>query len=457
MKLYLAIIVSCWTLCWTPWAAAQPEISARKDSTKMQLPSIFMQKIKEALFAVNPELNQFITETIEKDSTLTTGVYAVNFPTLRPLQVKMPVGAVTLQYVFRDKALFIAAIGKTEQKVYCTDGSLVVGQIQQIRNLMKDDLFIQTMIRHKFIELSHQLYQTLIAPVTAQLADKTRLMIIPEGELFRLPFELLIENNADKPYHQLDYLIRRFEVNYHHAVNIYLQMQSKTPVKNNSMFAFAPVFDGGAEVSNGRRSLDKDDDLKGIIEEDHFVALPYTEREVKTIEKMIKREQGKVNLFLKKEATEKNAQKVNEQAYQFLHVATHGLITFKNKHLDYAIACYDNSTKFGKLIFPQKFNPQNIQIDLFIFSSCESATGMHSESLIAQNHTLKSAGAKNLMLSLWKISDKYSSELMIGFYKHYYAGKASYTSALRAAKLEMLKEPLGAQPKYWAAFVLMGE
>ena len=45
---------------------------------------------------------------------------------------------------------------------------------------------------------------------------------------------------------------------------------------------------------------------------------------------------------------------------------------------------------------------------------------------------------------------------MIDFYKYYLEGK-SYTTALRQAKLNLLKDVTRAEPKFWAAFVLMGE
>ena len=62
----------------------------------------------------------------------------------------------------------------------------------------------------------------------------------------------------------------------------------------------------------------------------------------------------------------------------------------------------------------------------------------------------------SLMFSLWKVSDEQSSQLMIDFYKSYFDNR-SYTSALRQAKLNMLENPISAQPKFWSAFILMGE
>ncbi|MFK7947675.1 MAG: CHAT domain-containing protein [Saprospiraceae bacterium] len=45
---------------------------------------------------------------------------------------------------------------------------------------------------------------------------------------------------------------------------------------------------------------------------------------------------------------------------------------------------------------------------------------------------------------------------MIDFYKFYFQNQ-SYTEALRQAKLKMLQDPIRANPRYWVAFVLIGE
>jgi len=66
------------------------------------------------------------------------------------------------------------------------------------------------------------------------------------------------------------------------------------------------------------------------------------------------------------------------------------------------------------------------------------------------------AGADNLIVSLWKVSDKHTSELMTELYKHILNGN-SHSEALRKAKLHMLQNPKTAFPKSWASFVLIGE
>ena len=65
------------------------------------------------------------------------------------------------------------------------------------------------------------------------------------------------------------------------------------------------------------------------------------------------------------------------------------------------------------------------------------------------------AGAANVMVSLWQVFDKHTSELMVGFYRQMLQGK-SYAAALREAKLQLIDNPLTAFPGSWSSFVLIG-
>ena len=71
------------------------------------------------------------------------------------------------------------------------------------------------------------------------------------------------------------------------------------------------------------------------------------------------------------------------------------------------------------------------------------------------------AGAKSLVMSLWKVPDKETKELMVQFYKNIKSEKMNRCQALRQAVLEemkIVKQRHGyADPRYWGAFVFMGE
>ena len=63
------------------------------------------------------------------------------------------------------------------------------------------------------------------------------------------------------------------------------------------------------------------------------------------------------------------------------------------------------------------------------------------------------AGAQTLVMSLWKVPDEQTKELMVDFYKRLLSGKPR-VEALREAQLAM-KEKYP-DPYYWGAFICQG-
>jgi CHAT domain-containing protein len=77
------------------------------------------------------------------------------------------------------------------------------------------------------------------------------------------------------------------------------------------------------------------------------------------------------------------------------------------------------------------------------------------EGMIALTRGLLYSGTSNIIFSLWKISDKHTSELMVEFYRQMISGK-SYSESLKAAKLKLIKNQVTARPRSWAGFLLIG-
>lgn len=67
------------------------------------------------------------------------------------------------------------------------------------------------------------------------------------------------------------------------------------------------------------------------------------------------------------------------------------------------------------------------------------------------------AGAPRVLVSLWRVDDEGTSELMTRFYKKMLQENLKPAAALRAAQIEMWKEERWQDPYYWAAFTLQGE
>jgi CHAT domain-containing protein len=92
--------------------------------------------------------------------------------------------------------------------------------------------------------------------------------------------------------------------------------------------------------------------------------------------------------------------------------------------------------------------------DLVVLSACETALGdLHgNEGVIGLQRAFKMAGVKQMIISLWKVKDKVTAELMTQFYKNWLNGQTT-REALRHAQLKLReKYP---SPLDWAAFVLV--
>ena len=74
------------------------------------------------------------------------------------------------------------------------------------------------------------------------------------------------------------------------------------------------------------------------------------------------------------------------------------------------------------------------------------------------SRALAYAGARNIIVSFWKVADESTAELMVDFYKiHLQDKNKSFSQVLQSAKLDLIKNEKYASPYYWAPFVLIGK
>ena len=100
---------------------------------------------------------------------------------------------------------------------------------------------------------------------------------------------------------------------------------------------------------------------------------------------------------------------------------------------------------------------------MVVLSACDTGLGevKSGEGVFGLRRAFTQAGAKSLVMSLWKVPDLETKELMVNFYKNIQSGKMKRCQALRQAALEQMKIVEQRQgypnPRYWGAFVFMGE
>jgi len=147
--------------------------------------------------------------------------------------------------------------------------------------------------------------------------------------------------------------------------------------------------------------------------------------------------------------------------YGIVHFATHGIAPDNHPELSGVVLSLVNQKGYpqeGYLSLPLVYN-LNLPVNLVILSACETGLGedVRGEGLVGLTRGFMYAGADRVMASLWKVDDAATAELMTRFYRGMLGpGSLSPSAALRAAQLDMRRQPRYRHPYYWAAFQLQG-
>jgi CHAT domain-containing protein len=152
---------------------------------------------------------------------------------------------------------------------------------------------------------------------------------------------------------------------------------------------------------------------------------------------------------------------VDLSQFRIVHFATHGLIDSRYPALSaLALSSYDDrglpQNSFLRLhdIYDLK-----LDADLVVLSACDTALGreIRSEGLLGLTQGFLYAGARSLVVSLWRVSDRATAELMTRFYEYLLNGGLRPADALRRAQLALAAERRWRDPYFWGAMTLLGD
>lgn len=200
------------------------------------------------------------------------------------------------------------------------------------------------------------------------------------------------------------------------------------------------------------------------IKENEFEDLPATKDEIKAIEDELIRLGYEVNSFLEEKATERNIKSIISP--EILHIATHGYFinSFSGKQSDALLKSglifsgvnqYSADVTDDGVLTAYEATSLNLSnTQLVVLSACETGLGdvKAGEGVYGLQRAFMVAGAKNVIMSVWKVDDRVTSELMVAFYEAN-AETKSITKAFRQAQL-IIRERYP-DPYYWGGFKLL--
>ncbi|MEM9819870.1 MAG: CHAT domain-containing protein [Bacteroidota bacterium] len=351
-----------------------------------------------------------------------------------------------LEYFVGDEHLYVFQIDQQQIRVWEKAISpKLEGQIQRFRQLLQNPPRSESFEENfrQYTTLAHELYQYLLATPLEQLSSKAEhLIIVPDGQLNFIPFDLLISKKANTTKanylpSNLDYLFEDYAISYSYSTTL-LQRRSRARKKANQPFiGFAPSF--GKEIAQSR---------SGSCRIGELYSLQCNQSEVEAIHQ----------LFAGTSQLDQNANKASfeqmAQDYQIIHLATH--------------ACIDeDNAQLNKIFFSDDYlataDLYNLQLnaDLVVLSACNTGSGqlVRGEGVMSLARGFIHAGCPSTVMSLWSVDDCTTSQMMLYFYQALQQ-KQQKDEAIRQAKLDYLSEvtdPSMAHPYYWAAFVQFGE
>lgn len=297
------------------------------------------------------------------------------------------------------------------------------------------------------------LYQKLWEPIAEKVMTKN-VVIIPDGNLFNLSFEMLTSEkiNAYEDFATKS-LLANYNISYNYSLFL-INKDSKILEFEDDFIAYAPEFDDNMK-SKYKLAL-KD---STSIDKSYLTLLPQPfQRDLVT--KYTKLFNG--SSYLNEKASKQFFSKTAKE-HKIIHIGTHAEANNEAPELSrliFAKNVSDTTLVDDNFLYTYEIYNQNLSSNLAILTACETGKPSYQpgEGMISLAHAFNYAGSESILTSLWQIDEKSSTQILGHFYEFLYDGKPK-DEALRLAKLEYIKNAKGRtkNPEYWAGLILMGD
>ncbi|XXY21910.1 CHAT domain-containing tetratricopeptide repeat protein [Sorangium sp. So ce216] len=349
-----------------------------------------------------------------------------------------------------------------------------LGPAARIDALVAEARALLSAAQPRYAEVARKLDEKVMQPVRQLLGEVREVYLSPDGELNLVPFAALVDERGQ-------FLLARYRFTYLTSGRDLLRLEVTQAESSRSppLVMGAPAYGegGGAPAgeTSGRRS--------GSMGTMQFVALPGTELEAREVAKLL----PDARLLLDKDATEAAVKALAGPA--IVHLATHGFFLGQAREASHSPGGLRALVPVPqpRALPPLPENPllrsglalagANLRrsdsedgvltalevagLDLWgtklvALSACETGVGepYRGEGVYGLRRALVLAGADSQIISLWKVDDAATRDLMTAYYGRLKAADEGRSDALREVQLAKARKKL--HPYFWASFIVSG-
>lgn len=430
--------------------------------------------LRNKLFELKRDYESLIQSFEENYSEYYKLKHSTKNVTISQLQNNLPDKTAAISYFVGDSALTWFYISKNDfhgKKI--EKPSVLTDSLEMFRYglIYKNSSRFQKIYK----EMAHKYYKELFPGEIN--ADIENILVIPDAELNTIPYEALLtdkisQNNND--YSQFPYLVRKYQISYAYSATLYHEIfnnrKTTTEATSYDWLGMAPVFSGDQEKSltistdrSGKEHIKSTEAKKEAwsVDGEFISALPGTEKEIKEIFGHFKEHRKLATAKIHRTATEEYFKNTNLDQYKIIHLATHGFVNSENPDKSGIIFADGAESKEDGVLHTNEIYNLSLNTNLVNLSACETGLGKiaKGEGIVGLTRAMIYAGTENIIVSLWKVYDESTRNLMVDFYKAQIKQNdyKSFRRSLRDSKISMIENGQYAHPFYWAAFILIGK
>ncbi len=365
--------------------------------------------------------------------------------TIDEVRKALPKRTVMLAYALGDSASLLWVVDREGHDLFELPGrNAIRPDVERLRDSLSKpgagDAALRTAAR--------RLYRTLVAPARERLEKARRIVVVPDGFLFEMPFETLLTEDVapDAPWKDLPYLSRLAPTVYAPSASVYVSLEtSKAPER----FATEIVALGDPDFA--------EPGAVASVRGPKLERLPATRNEVLEITAPL--DESRKVVLLGARANEADLKRaLRERTPRILHLATHGLVDALEPAQSSIALSPDSSAGEDGFLHTLEILSLSLRCELVVLSACESARGKVSrgEGVVGLSRAFLASGARGTVASLWAVSDESTAILMKDFYARMLGKKRGAGEALNDARFELMKRPEFSHPYFWSPFVVIG-